>query len=261
MNRFFCPHPDILKDEIIIKDKEKVHHISRVLCLKPEEKVIVFDEDGFEYLCVICAIKDEVSLKIEDKRLPDKKESRINLVIACAIPKNARFDDIVDKLTQLGVSRIIPLLTQRVVVRLDRKKKELRINRWRKIAEAASQQSQRRDIPFIDKVQDFKEVIAESKKFDLKLIPTLSGPRKSLNEIVSTYLSGALHTSGILALIGPEGDFSGEEIESAKREGFIPVSLGDLVLRVDTAAIALASFLKLGLVPSPDNSSLAGDSL
>jgi len=244
MNRFFCPHPDIAGNTIIIKDKKKVHHISRVLCLKPDEKVSVFDRNGIEYFCVIRDIKDEIALEIKERRLPAKDKLRISLTIACAIPKKSRFDDIVDKLTQLGVSRIIPLVTRRVVVKFDRKKEESRLNRWKKIAESASQQSQRNDIPKIDRIQGFREVINESKAFDLKLIPTLTGTRKALKEIFPL----SLPVFNILVLIGPEGDFSGEEVIIAKKAGFIPVSLGDLVLRVDTAAIALASSINLGTV-------------
>lgn len=172
--------------------------------------------------------------------MPEKNRSKPNLTIACAIPKNARFDDIVDKLTQLGVGRIIPLVTERVVVKFDRKKEEARIGRWRKIAELASQQSQRNYIPVIAPVMDFKELLALAGDFDLKLIPTLSGQRKSLREIFSL----SVPMSNILVLIGPEGDFSGEEVAAAKKSGFIPITLGPLVLRVDTAAIAIASFLR-----------------
>jgi 16S rRNA (uracil1498-N3)-methyltransferase len=242
MNRFYCPSSGILGNEIIIKDKQKVRHIAKSLCLKPKEKVIVFDENGFEYLCVISRIEDKVYLEVKEKILPDKNHSRIDLTIACAIPKKAKFDDIVDKLTQLSVCRIIPLITQRVIVKLDRKKKELRLNRWRRIAESASQQSQRHDIPKIDDVQDFKKVILESKNFNLKLIPTLFGERKSIKEALS-FIKPSLDKIKILCLIGPEGDFSKEEIDIAKKAGFVPVCLGDLVLRVDTAAIALASCL------------------
>lgn len=165
--------------------------------------------------------------------------------MTCAIPKKAKFDDIVDKLTQLGVSRIIPLITQRVIVKLGQEKEERRLKRWRRIAESASQQSQRHDIPLIGGVQDFKKLILESENFNLKLIPTLFGKRKSIKEALSSLMPSSLDKAKILCLIGPEGDFSKEEVDIAKKAGFVPISLGDLVLRVDTAAIALASYLSI----------------
>ncbi len=95
-------------------------------------------------------------------------------------------------------------------------------------------------MPVVEPVRDIKEVLSASQEFDLKLIPTLSGERRALRDIFTK--SSA---KNILFLIGPEGDFSGEEIELAKKAGFIPVSLGDSVLRVETAALCVASFIRI----------------
>ncbi|PIP18804.1 MAG: 16S rRNA methyltransferase [Candidatus Omnitrophica bacterium CG23_combo_of_CG06-09_8_20_14_all_41_10] len=180
-------------------------------------------------------------MRIKSRRIPGELNVKLRLTIACAIPKKSKFDDIVDKLTQLGVYRIIPLKTERVVVKLDKRKEELRSKRWNRIALSASQQSQRNNIPVVEPVQKFKDVLVRSKDFDLKLIPTLAGQRKSLPEVILSLLPMAK----ILVLIGPEGDFSDGEIKLALENGFIPVTLGDLVLRVDTAAIAVVSFIRL----------------
>ncbi|MCX5706225.1 MAG: RsmE family RNA methyltransferase, partial [Candidatus Omnitrophica bacterium] len=150
------------------------------------------------------------------------------ITLACAIPKKAKFDDIVDKLTQLGSARIIPLKTERVIVKLDNHKEALRLTRWRKIAQAASQQSKRSDIPVIEPPKDLEDLLTQSQDFDLKLIPTLEGRRKTLKEIFSK-----IQPRNILILIGPEGDFSAKEIAMALKSGFIPVTLGDLVLRIN----------------------------
>ena len=238
MNRFYCPNPVVSQDTIIITDKDKAHHIKRVLCLRLKEKVLLFDKQGIEYHCVIKGLDEKVTLRVIKKILPDKNNPGINLTLACAIPKKAKFDDIIDKLTQLGVDRIIPFISQRVVVKLDLKKQEARHNRWIRIAESASQQSQRNSIPLVDPVRKFDELLAISGDFDLKLIPTLGGVRKKLKDVLS------LPAFNMLVLIGPEGDFSEDEVRAAKDAGFIPVSLGELVLRVDTAAIALAAVIK-----------------
>lgn len=244
MNRFFISHPNITNNIITMEDREQVHHINSVLHLKVKEPVLIFDKEGNEYNCVISELGERVALEVNSKRIKNKSGNGIILTIACAIPKKSRFDDIVEKLTQLGVTRIIPLLTERVVVKLDREKEGLRLGRWRKIAQSAAEQSQRNDIPEITEIKDFKELVSLSSSFDLKLIPTLFGIRKGIKDVFSPLGKESKDNFTILVLIGPEGDFTDDEINIAKCAGFIPITLGDLVLRVETAAIAVASFAR-----------------
>ncbi len=242
MNRFFIPYPEITENKIVLKENNLIHHIRGVLRLKETEEVVIFDNQGNEYLCSVFSLKEDVILKVKHK-LSERPKDNVSLSIACAIPKGSKFDDIVDKLTQIGVDAIIPLTTERVVVKLDTRKESVRLSRWRKIAQSAAQQSQRPDIPVIFEVKTFKELLAESGDFDLKIIPTLLGERKGFKDYLHQNIMN-IKPLNILALIGPEGDFSGEEIKSAQDSGFIPVSLGDLVLRVDTAAVVVASLLR-----------------
>jgi len=238
MNRFFVNPNNISGSSLIINDREQLHHIKDVLYLKTGDKIEAFDEKGIEYVAALTGIKaDSLSFKIIKKNNP--AGNFLKLTIACAIPKNAKMDDIVDKLTQLGAVKIIPMETERVIVRLDKEKKEERLARWRKIAMSAAKQSHRNNLPEIEPITPFKDVILAADSFDLKLIPTLEGRRKSLGQA----LKGQ---KNILALIGPEGDFSAQEVKFAISRGFIPISLGQTVLRVDTAALAIASriFLK-----------------
>jgi len=245
MNRFFVSQPVILGKTITLEDKEQVHHIKSVLHLKIKEPVVIFDRDSNEYSCLIAGLGEKVILDILEMRVPGKLNTQLMLTIACAIPKKSKFDDIVDKLTQLGVARLIPLVTERVIVKFDRRKESLRLERWRKIAQSAAEQSQRRNIPEISAVKTFKELLASSSGFDLKLIPNLEGERKSFKKVLKEFFSESLpQPINMLVLIGPEGDFSDDEINLAKASGFIPVTLGDLVLRVDTAAIAVVSFIR-----------------
>lgn len=238
MQRLYSSSQNICSDKIIITALEQVHYLKDVLRLKVKEGIVIFDEQGNEYAAVVEQISGEAAVfKIKEKHHPVSGTS-IKLTVACAIPKKSQMDDIIDKLTQLGVDRIIPLETERVVVRLDKNKKVLKLKRWEKIALSAAQQSQRNNLPVIEPVQNIKEVLAQGSAYDLKLIPTLSGKRKALAEI----LRGA-KPKNILVLIGPEGDFTPSEVELAKKVGCLPVSLGKLVLRVETAALAVASFI------------------
>lgn len=127
-----------------------------------------------------------------------------------------------------------------MIVKFDQKKQAQRLARWRKIARSASEQSQRSDLPEIEPVQEIRKVLAHCGDYDLKIIPHLEGERRSLKEVIS-----AKPGKNILILIGPEGDFTAAEVAAAKKAGCILVDLGERVLRVDTAAIAVASFIRL----------------
>lgn len=242
MHRLYSPSRNITKDKIIIDDKDLVHHARDVLRLRADEEVVIFNEKKEEYSCVL-GEPSAGSLVFEIKRRlePGSNPSGIKISIACAIPKGAHMDAIVDKLTQLGVHRIIPMETERVIVKLDKRKKALRLARWEKIALNASLQSQRNTLPILEPVRDIEEVLAGSAGFDLKLIPALFGRRNPLKEA----LEGASLPKNILVMIGPEGDFTDSELESAKNAGFLPVTLGNLVLRVETAAVSVAGFIRL----------------
>lgn len=242
MHRFFVPVRNISKEKIVISDAEQAHHLKDVLRLKAGDEVIVSDGSGNEYPCVIKKISPDIILEVLNRDSDYFSSRKIfavpNITIACAIPKNSKFDDIVDKLTQIGVDKIIPLLTERVIVKLDKTKQALRLKRWEAVALSASEQSQRNTIPIIGAVCDIKDFLRGTEDFDLKLIPTLEGERKALKEILSTG-----KPKNILVLIGPEGDFTSQEVALAKEAGFNPVTFGDFVLRVETAALFAASVL------------------
>jgi 16S rRNA (uracil1498-N3)-methyltransferase len=241
MNRFYIDKLDVKDKYIILKDHAQLHHLRDVLRIKPLELVTVFDNYGNEYICLVAEIgAHAVRLEVKEKRSP--KGSDISLTVACAIPKKVKMDDIVDKLTQLGVECIIPLETARVVVRLDKLKKIDRVQRWEKIVLSAVKQSQGGRLTEVKQISTLKDVLSCAGEFDLRLIPTLEGKRESLNQVVNKKSN---KLKKIIVLIGPEGDFTNQEIALAKKSGFLPVSLGERTLRVDTAAIAVASFIKL----------------
>jgi 16S rRNA (uracil1498-N3)-methyltransferase len=239
MRRFFVPSQSIAEKKIIVSDPKQAHYIRDVLRLKIKGELIVFDEKANEYVCAIERLKPQPTLFIKKMSPLSPAAEKMNLAVACAIPKKSNMDDIVDKLTQLGVGSIIPLKTRRTIVKLDEKKKQLRLSHWQKVAQNAGQQSRRIKLPVIEPIQDIKEVLSDSQAYDLKLIPTLEGQRKSLKEILDNSKA-----ENILVLIGPEGDFTDEEVALAKNHGCIAVSLGRQVLRVETAAVAVASYIK-----------------
>lgn len=239
MHSFFCPSQNITKKKAVISDKNQLHHMCHVLRLKENDAVLICDENQNMYKAIISKASSSLMQLEVLENLAKKKAAGEAITVACAIPKGSRMDSIIDSLTQLGVQRIIPLLTKRVIVKLDEKKKAKRWERWKKIALQASQQCKRRAPPAVDAIKEFNYFLPETSSFDLRLIPTLSGENALIGDLIH-----ARAFRGVVVLIGPEGDFTPEEVALAKSHGFVPVSLGKLVLRVDTAAIALAGYLR-----------------
>lgn len=240
MNRFFVDKAQIEAGKIRINDPDDVCHLVRALRIEQGEQLSITDGQGCAYVAVVDQIlKTEIILKVE-KTFKERKrhEQKILLTLACAIPKFTKFEEIVDKGTQLGVDEIIPLLTERTLVEKDVfKKRKERLNR---VMMSAAKQSGALFLPQIKEAVFFNEFINTVPHYALSLIPNLSRTSLALKEAVSGFKSGR-----ILVLIGPEGDFTQREIDSALSRGCHGVSLGESVLRVDTAAIAVLSFLRL----------------
>ncbi|HOW42698.1 MAG TPA: RsmE family RNA methyltransferase [Candidatus Omnitrophota bacterium] len=240
MHRFFCADSDIGEGLIHIRDRQQLHHIKDVLRLKEGKSVTVCDTAGNEYAATIKSVSaQEIVCAIKSKRARSAQDQAL-IAVACAIPKQSRMDDMIDKLTQLGVDSIMPLITHRVIVKLDAAKKLERQARWQKIAASASKQSQRTIVPVVEEIMSFDEMLAASAGFELKLIPTLDGSRVLLQEALR---QGGVCSRSVIVAIGPEGDFTPEEVERALQAGFQPVSFGTQVLRVETAAVYAASVL------------------
>ena len=243
MARIYWPKVFNIGQEINIDDRQQIHCLRDVLRLKLDDDIFVFDGHGKEYLCQI------QELSRSSVRLTIKAEIRIKprvksyLAIACALTKQkGKFDDLVDKLSQLGVDKIIPMITERVIPHWDSEQKQRNRSRWHKIAKKACAQSGRNALPIIEPVREIDYILHNSQSYDLKLIPTLMGSRQNLRQIINDSLTSK---KSILVLIGPEGDFSQEELNLAAKEKFIPVFLGEQTLCVDTAALTVASFLRL----------------
>ena len=237
MNRIYCPSSCVKETVVTIVDRDQLRHM-KVLRLEPGEKLAIFDERGAEYDCVLTDFSKEKAVLAVERARPAVAANVPAITVAVAIPKKSKIDDIVEKLTQLGCDRVVPLITQRVIVRAIPRDMEGRHQRWEKIAFNASQQSQRNTVCAVDLPVKFEEFISRTQQFDLKLIPTLEGERRKLREVLVS-----CSPKNILVLIGPEGDFIPGEIAAAAAAGFIPVSFGKNVLRVETACLYVTSAL------------------
>jgi len=240
MHRFICQPQDITQHCIKISDKDELHHLKDVLRLKIKDRAIAMDGKGREFVCELEQFdKKQANLKIVEEHCFNRKKTPTKLSVACALPKGSKMDFIVEKLTEIGVENIILLKTQRTeVVWKDYSKK---IERLKKISRSALKQSGNLFLPEIFFL-DFKGLLEFKNKngFDLALMPNLCGGALNIKDILENS-----QAKNILAAIGPEGDFSPQEINLAKKSGFISTKLTDSVLRVDTAAIVAAGFIKL----------------
>ncbi len=240
MHHFYVP-ADPEDGAVRLSDPERLHHLRDVLRLSAGDEITVFDGRGRLRRCVIESVGERDAVLRVKEELP-APPARARLTVAVALPRSDRMDDIVDKLTQLGAVAIVPVRTERVVSRVDVAGERARLDRWRRIAVSASEQSRRATLPEVRPIKLLNDVLAESSGFDLKLIAALDPRAVSLKAA----LAGATATS-VLVLVGPEGDFMTGEVDAAIGAGFVPVSLGGRVLRVETAAVALASYVMLAL--------------
>ena len=231
MQRYFAKMLD--KNNVVLEDTD-YHHIKNVIRMKNNDNIeIVYD--GVVYLSIIKDISNNI-IEIVDK-IDINNELDINLVVAIGLVKEQKMDLILQKLTELGVSEIIPLKLSRSIVKLDDKKSDKKNKRWNIICKEASEQSKRNRIPIVHNPLGIKELVKLDS--DLKLVAST----KFSSELISNYIDKNNKYSKILVVIGPEGGFSEDEEEYLNNNNFVSVSFGKRVLRVETAAIYIASII------------------
>lgn len=229
MQRYFVNEKE---NDFFKLNQNDIHHIKKVMRCKNNDKIeIAYDKKV--YLCNIDNI-DTLDLSIIDIYEEDR-EANIELTIAISLVQEQKFDLILQKLTELGVTNIIPVKTERSIVKLDSSKEEKKKTRWETICKEASEQSHRVTIPKIHNIVTLKELIMKKKQ--LNLICSLNENTQPLDK----YLNNDLKE--ILFMIGPEGGFSPQEETFLIENGFQATTLGKRVLRVETAAIYVASII------------------
>lgn len=246
MTRLFLA-PENLQSEKITITGEQARYLSVVLRVKPGERITLFDGEGFRYECrIIQSHKKEVVAERISKE-PYSVESPVSIILAQGLPKADKMDLIVEKATELGVRSIIPLITEYSQVRHTEK-----VERWKKIAISASQQSGRNRIPEVLEAISFLEYLAkispplmnaEGNSSFAGIIFSEKAGGKSLKDM----LSDRRDVKSLVILIGPEGGFSLKEIGSAVRSGFVEALLGPRILRSETAPIAALSIIQYEL--------------
>ncbi len=219
-------------------------HVAKVLRARSGDELILFNGDGREFNGAIEAVRgSRVSAWVGDGRQVDR-ESPLAITLVQCVPRGDRMDFIVQKATELGVARIVPVLSQRSVVRLDKAQAESKAIHWRAVAVSACEQCGRNRLPTIEAAQPLLNYLGESARntgprwvFEPESAPDVGtsapGPGGPLDAIVEAEIA-----------IGPEGGFASDELEAFRVAGFSQVGLGPRVLRTETAAIAAVIWLQ-----------------
>lgn len=233
MPKFFVDARHILDTEIYIQD-ENVNHIKNVLRLGIDDEITINDRQGNDYKCIIKSIEQQcIRAQIKEKHISDA-EPNVDIILFQPLIKGEKMDWVIQKAVEIGVYKIITLSTDRCVVKIEgAKKSQAKVERWNKIAEAAAKQSGRGCVPEVVAPMLFKDAMAYVKEHRLKaIIPYENEKTQGIRKVLQQEKSS---TYGVF--IGPEGGFTEQEIAMAMAEGIQSVTLGNRILRSETASI------------------------
>lgn len=215
---------------------DAANHITRVLRLRPGDPLALFDGRGGEHAARIEEFrKTAVIVAVGDREATDR-ESPLSLTLAQGVSRGERMDWIVQKATELGVTRIVPVLTDRTVVKLDPKQSDRKLHHWQGIAVAACEQSGRNRLPEVAAPQALPEFLRDVDATSTRLLLSPTGSERAGDLKVPE--------RRIIVLIGPEGGLTEIEQRAAIGAGFLAVRLGPRVLRTETAAVAALTLLQ-----------------
>ncbi|WP_139904063.1 16S rRNA (uracil(1498)-N(3))-methyltransferase [Clostridium thermarum] len=242
MHKFFVS-PDAISNEKAVIDGDDVKHIYKVLRLKAGDEVIINNSQGKEYLGRIHDVNKSTVVIDIIEAMDINNESNLKVDLYQGLPKSAKMDYIVQKGTEIGINKITPIITERVIV-----KSELgefkKTDRWRRIALEACKQSKRTLIPEINEPIEFKSLLTILKNYDIVVVPYENqegfGIKKMCKSLQKEVKSAAV-------VIGPEGGFEEDEIKCLEDIGGYIVTLGPRILRTETAGIVTAALLQYEL--------------
>lgn len=242
MYHFFVEEEQVNGENAYISGSD-VNHIVNVLRMKIGEELLISVKGDWDYLCKIEEIENyRVNLKLLESM--EQRELPIKLTLLQGIPKSDKLEMIIQKAIELGVSEIIPVKTNRVVVRIDEKKTQAKVNRWNAIAESAAKQSKRSIIPKVLKPQTLDNALEIVKDYGVKLLPYENADGIKKTKDILNSLDGK---NNIAVFIGPEGGFEEAEVKKSTDSGFEVITLGKRILRTETAGLALLSNIMIRL--------------
>ncbi len=236
MQRYFV-EPEAIQGQTVTITGDDVKHIVRVLRMEAGERVIVCDGIGHAFCVELTDLGQDRVLGQIVEQLTDQVETAVKITLAQGLPKGDKMDMIVQKGTEVGISRFIPLEMARCIVQYDQKKEQKRRERWQKIAKEAAEQAHRTLVPSVAVGMTFERLMNSLDGFDLVIVPYEGEKARGLREV----LSERPDVEHICMVIGPEGGITEKEIATALAMGAIPVTLGSRILRTETAGLVAAA--------------------
>lgn len=234
--RFFVPGAQLVGSSVELSGSD-AHKISNVLRLRQGDRLEVVDSVGTLFDAELVEESGRLYASLQFAHEPEARTA-LRVDVAQAVPKGAKMDYVIEKATELGAGAVIPFTSERSVARDGGEQK---LQRWRRLAEAAAQQCGRRDIPRIDSVRSFGDVVSTFGSYDAALFAWELAPHVPLLERLGSSLQNARTA---LVVIGPEGGFSHAEADAATASGAELLWLGSRILRAETAALALLAVIE-----------------
>jgi 16S rRNA (uracil1498-N3)-methyltransferase len=244
IHRFYIP-PGRWDPDHLALDEDESHHCTEVLRLREGNRVVVFDGRGTEVTAEIALLtKREVGLQPLLTHVTPPPGAAVAL--AQAIPKGRNMDLVIQKATELGAAEVVPLISERTVVRVEAAEAADKQQKWQRVAIEACKQCGQNHLPKVHKPVTLRRFFAHRPAQELLIIAAIEPGARGLKELLAGW--GALNPdkpkpASVLVLIGPEGDFTPSEIGLAKSHGCQAMSLGPIILRTETAAIYCLSIL------------------
>jgi len=234
VSRLYVPVP-LVSGKIIELDEDSGHYVRTVLRLKKDNPIIVFNGEGGEYACIVAEVSRKTVLLSVAQWDDRSVESPLRVTLGLGISRGDRMDLSVQKAVELGANHITPLVTERCQVQFKGEKKPQRLLHWQKIVQHATEQSGRTMLPTLPEIMHLSDWLGCQQGLKLFLDPYA---QQTLAELTP-------ETPHVTLLTGPEGGFADHERELAKAAGFIPVRLGQRILRTETAALAALAAVQM----------------